>query len=197
MMESKARSTDKVSGAIERFSGFGEGAAGGGTFIFEARDKDGNIKWTAEAKNLTTNQGRQDMNAKYFLGSTYTAAWFIGLVNNTPTPSYAVADTMASHAGWVETTDYSGTDRATADFGTATTADPSVIANTVASGGTVASFSITGTVTIDGAFLTATEDNSTNTGVLFSVAAFESPGDRSVVNGDTLNVTYQFSLADA
>ena len=196
-MESKARSTDKVSGAIERFSGFGEGAAGGGTFIFEARDKDGNIKWTAEAKNLTTNQGRQDMNAKYFLGSSYTAAWFIGLVNNTPTPSYAVADTMASHAGWVETTDYSGTDRATATFGTATTADPSVISNSVASGGTVASFGITGTVTIDGAFLTATQDNSTNTGVLFSVAAFESPGDRSVVNGDTLNVTYQFSLADA
>jgi hypothetical protein len=186
-----------VSGAIERFSGFGEGAAGGGTFIFEARDKDGNIKWTAEAKNLTTNQGRQDMNAKYFLGSSYTAAWFIGLVNNTPTPSYAVADTMASHAGWVETTDYSGTDRATATFGTATTADPSVISNSVASGGTVASFGITGTVTIDGAFLTATQDNSTNTGVLFSVAAFESPGDRSVVNGDTLNVTYQFSLADA
>ena len=196
-MESKARSTDKVSAAIERFSGFREGAAGGGTFIFEARDKDGNVKWTAEAKNLTTNQGRQDMNAKYFLGSSYTAAWFIGLVNNTPTPSYAVADTMASHAGWVETTDYSGTDRATATFGTATTADPSVISNSVASGGTVATFGITGTVTIDGAFLTATQDNSTNTGVLFSVAAFESPGDRSVVNGDTLNVTYQFSLADA
>ena len=196
-MESKARSTDKVSCAIERFSSFGEGAAGGGTFIFEARDKDGNIKWTAEAKNLTTNQGRQDMNAKYFLGSSYTAAWFIGLVNNTPTPSYAVADTMASHAGWEETTDYSGTDRATATFGTATTADPSVISNSVASGGTVATFGITGTVTIDGAFLTATQDNSTNTGVLFSVAAFESPGDRSVVNGDTLNVTYQFSLADA
>ena len=196
-MESKARSTDKVSGAIERFSGFGEGAAGGGTFIFEARDKDGNLKWSDEAKNLTTNQGRQDMNAKYFLGSSYTAAWFIGLVNNTPTPSYAVADTMASHAGWVETTDYSGTDRATATFGTATTADPSVISNSVASGGTVATFGITGTVTIDGAFLTATQDNSTNTGVLFSVAAFESPGDRSVVNGDTLNVTYQFSLADA
>jgi hypothetical protein len=70
-MESKARSTDKVSGAIERFSGFGEGAAGGGTFIFEAYDKDGNLKWTAEAKNLTTNVGRQDMNAKYFLGSGY------------------------------------------------------------------------------------------------------------------------------
>jgi len=197
MMESKARSTDKVNATIERFSGFSEGAAGGGVFIFEAYDKDGNLKWRDKAKNLTTNVGRQDMNAKYFDGSSYDAFWYIGLVNNTPTPTYDVTDTMASHAGWVETIAYSGSDRATADFGTATSADPSVIANTVASGGTVASFSITGTVTIDGAFLTDTEDNSTNTGILFSVAAFEAPGDRSVVAGDTLNVTYQFSLADA
>jgi hypothetical protein len=197
MMESKARSTDKVNAVVERFSGFGEGAAGGGTFVFEAYDKDGNLKWRDEAKNLTTNVGRQSMNTEFFTGSNYTAAWYIGLVNNTPTPTYDVTDTMASHAGWVETIAYSGSDRATADFGTATSANPSVIANTVASGGTVATFLITGTVTIDGAFLTSTEDNQTNTGILFSVAAFEAPGDRSVVNGDTLNVTYQFSLADA
>ena len=196
-MESKAKSSDKVNGAIERFSGFGEGAAGGGVFVFEAYDKDGNLKWRGEAKNLTTNTGRQDMNAKYFTGTSYSAGWFIGLVNNSPTPSYDVTDTMASHAGWVETQDYSGSDRATANFGTATSADPSVIANTVASGGTVASFSITGTVTIDGAFLTDDEAKVDSSGILFSVAAFESPGDRSVVNGDTLNVTYQFSLADA
>jgi hypothetical protein len=30
---------------------------------------------------------------------------------------------------------------------------------------------------------------------LFSAADFQSPGDRSVVSGDTLNVTYTFSLA--
>jgi hypothetical protein len=197
MMESKAKSSDKVSGTIEQFSSFRESAVGGGVFVFEAYDKDGKLKWRDEAKNLTTNTGRQDMNTKYFTGTTYTAAWYVGLVNNSPTPSYDVTDTMASHAGWVETTDYSGSDRITADFGTATSADPSVITNTAGTGGTVATFNITGTVTIDGAFLTATEDNSTNTGILFSVAAFESPGDRSVVNGDTLNVTYQFSLADA
>ena len=199
-MKSKARSTDKVSGAIERFSGFGEGAAGGGTFIFEAYDKDGNLKWRDEAKNLTTNVGRQLMNTEFFTGSNYTAAWYIGLVNNSPTPVYSVTNTMSDiNTGgvWTETTDYSGSDRATADFGTATSANPSIIANTVASGGTVAVFNITGTVTIDGAFLTDTQDNGTYTGTLFSVAAFEAPGDRSVVNGDTLNVTYQFSLTDA
>ena len=199
-MESKARSTDKVSGAIERFSGFGEGAAGGGTFIFEAYDKDGNLKWRDEAKNLTTNVGRQDMNDKYFDGSSYDAFWYIGLVNNSPTPVYSVTDTMSDiNTGgvWTETTAYDGSNRATADFGGATDDNPSIIANTVASGGTVASFSITGTVTIDGAFLTNTQSKSAYTGILFSVAAFEAPGDRSVVNGDTLNVTYQFSLADA
>lgn len=196
-MDSKAKSVDKVSATTESRSDFSQGAMGGGTFIFEAYDKDGNLKWKDEAKNLTTNVGRQDMNTQYFKGSTYTAAWYIGLVNNSPTPSYALTDTMASHAGWTETTDYSGTNRATASFGSVTSADPSVIANSSGTGGTVATFNITGTVTIDGAFLTATQDNSTNTGILFSVAAFETPGDRSVVNGDTLNVTYQFSLADA
>jgi hypothetical protein len=29
---------------------------------------------------------------------------------------------------------------------------------------------------------------------LFSAADFQAPGDRSVVSGDVLNVTYQFSL---
>jgi hypothetical protein len=81
---------------------------------------------------------------------------------------------MASHAGWVRNYRLLDTDRATATFGTATTTDPSVISNSVASGGTVATFGITGTVTIDGAFLTDTQATIPNTGVLFSVAAFES-----------------------
>jgi hypothetical protein len=51
---------------------------------------------------------------------------------------------------------------------------------------------MTGTVTVDGAFL-ASVDTGTS-GVLFSVSAFQAPGDRAVVSGDTLNVTYQFSL---
>jgi hypothetical protein len=192
-MVAKAKSTDRVAGKVEKNSGTSVGASGGGVFHFECYDKDGNLKWADTAKNLVVNVGLQDMNAKYFKGSGYTAAWYLGLVNASPSPSFAAGDTMASHAGWAETTDYSGANRATANFGTATTADPSVIDNDSSQ----ASFAITGTVTVAGAFLTATQDNTTNTGVLFSVAAFESPGDRSVVNGDTLNVKYEFSLADA
>jgi hypothetical protein len=57
-------------------------------------------------------------------------------------------------------------------------------------------FSMNGTTTIKGAFLTNIQDRTSNTGLLFSVANFTG-GDRAVVSGDTLNVTYEFSLNDA
>jgi len=56
-------------------------------------------------------------------------------------------------------------------------------------------FSINATTTVGGAFLTSDNTKGGTTGTLFSAADFQSPGDRSVVNGDTLNVTYTFSLS--
>jgi hypothetical protein len=60
---------------------------------FQCFDKDGNLKWEDSAHNLVVNVGLQDMNDKYFSGSTYTAAWFLALVNDSPSPSYAAGDT--------------------------------------------------------------------------------------------------------
>jgi hypothetical protein len=97
---------------------------------------------------------------------------------------------MASHGGWVEVTPYSGT-RPAATFAAATNANPSVVTNTASP----ASFSITSTQTVGGAFLVSNSTAGGSTGVLFSAADFQSPGDRAVVSGDTLNVTYTFSLA--
>lgn len=195
-MKTQAKSTDKVAGSVFKNDFHKEGARGGGTFHFVCYDKDGNLKWEDSAKNIVVNTGLQDMNTKYFKGSSYNAVWYIGLVSNTNFSAYAAGDTLASHAGWEETTAYSGGDRITAVFGTATTAAPSVINNAVATGGTVAVFSITGTVTVKGAFLTNIQDKTDNVGLLFSASNFTG-GDRSVVSGDTLNVTYEFSLDDA
>jgi hypothetical protein len=97
---------------------------------------------------------------------------------------------MSSHAGWTEVVAYSQATRPACTFGTATTADPSVITNTASP----ATFSINGTTTVGGAFLTSNSTKSGTTGILFSASDFQSPGDRSVVNGDTLTVTYTFSL---
>ena len=99
-------------------------------------------------------------------------------------------DTLASHSGWAELvpgTDYTG-NRKAAVFGTATTADPSVISNSASP----ASFAmlVNGT-TVAGALLCNAASGTS--GVLFSVGNFTG-GDKSVDNGDTLNVTYTFSL---
>ena len=192
-MISKAKSTDQVSADVKRSTGYADGAAGGGVFTVECYDKNGNLKWETKAKNLVTNQGLQDMNTKYFTGVVYNAAWYIGLVDNAGFTAYAAGDTLASHAGWNENVGYSGGNRGTASFGSATAADPSVISNSASQ----ASFSITGTATIRGAFLTNIQNNTVNSGLLFSVADFEAPGSRAVVSGDTLNVRYDFSLSDA
>jgi hypothetical protein len=162
----------------------------GGVFTVQCFDSEGNLKWTAEKHNLVVNVGLKDMNDKYFTGSGYTAGWFLGLYGAAATNDPAAGDTMASHAGWTEITAYSQATRPACTFGAATTADPSVISNTAS----VAVFSMNGTETVGGAFLTSDNTKGGTTGVLFSAGDFQSPGDRAVVNGDTLNVTYQFSL---
>lgn len=188
MFSEQAKSGDSMTAGLVAKTGFGENAKGGGVFHVQCLDKDGNLKWEDSMHNLVVNVGLKDMNDKYFSGSSYTAAFYLGLITGPGSgTSYAAADTLASHAGWTEFTDYSG-NRKAVTFGAATTADPSVITNS----GSPSSFSITGTGTVAGAFLCTV--SSGTSGVLFSEADFQSPGDRNVVSGDTLNVTYTFSL---
>ena len=167
-----------------------EKVSAGGVFTVQCFDKDGALKWTAEEHNLVVNVGLKDMNEKYFTGSAYTATWFLGLYGAGASNNPAAGDTMASHAGWVEVLVYSQATRPACTFSTSTTADPSVISNAAS----VAVFSVNGTSTVGGAFLTNSSTKNGTTGILFSAGDFTSPGDRAVVNGDTLNVTYQFSL---
>jgi hypothetical protein len=190
MINNKAASTDQVSAAVQKAKGVSEGIRGGGVFTVVCYDKDGNHKWTAKSPNLVVNVGLADMNDKYFSGSGYSATWYLGLYGAASSNDPAAGDTMASHAGWTEVTDYSQATRPAATFGSATVADPSVIDNS----GSVAVFSINNTVTVGGAFLTSNNTKGGTTGILFSASDFQAPGDRNVVSGDTLNVTYQFSL---
>jgi hypothetical protein len=118
--------------------------------------------------------------------------WYLGLVTGPGSgTTYAAGDTMSSHAGWTEYVNYSNATRVTATFATATTATPSVVTNTASP----AVFTINGAGgVVAGAFLTSGSAKSGTTGTLFSEADFGSPGDRTVVSGDTLSVTYTFSL---
>jgi len=190
MSNENAKSQDLVASALSTAKRTSDAAKAGGVYRMECVGADGQVKWVAECPNLVVNVGLQDMNTKYFSGSAYTATWFIGLYGAGASNTPAAGDTAASHAGWTEVVPYSNATRPTATFGTATTADPSVISNSASP----AAFTINATQTVGGAFLISNSTKSGSTGILFSASDFQSPGDRAVVSGDTLNVTYTFNL---
>ena len=186
MFNEKVASTDNVSAGLVARPGSDAGARAGGVFYVECFDKDGNLKWKTSEHNLVVNEGLQAMNNAFFNSVGYSAAGYLGLVTGPGSgTTYAATDTLASK-GWTEFTNYSGA-RKLVTFGSPTAADPSVIV------GGPSSFSITGAGgVVAGAFLCNV--SSGTSGILFSESDFTSPGDRTVVNGDTLNVTYTFSL---
>jgi hypothetical protein len=188
MMKDHAITGDAIGASVTINNSVSASMMAGGVYHVQCFDKDGNLKWEDKAHNLVVNQGLKDMNDKYFSGAAYTAAWYLGLVTGPGSgTTFAAADTLASHAGWTEFTNYSGS-RGAVTFGAATTADPSVITNP-----SPVQFTITGAGgTVAGAFLASV--SSGTSGILFSESDFQSPGDRAVVSGDVLNVTYQFSL---
>lgn len=93
-----------------------------------------------------------------------------------------LADTMASHASFVESTAYSNANRVTWTPG-------AVSAGSVSNSGAVAAFSINATDWIFGAFLTSNNTISGTTGSLYGMGVNSSGVARQVLNGDTLNVT--------
>ena len=191
MFNDKVKSKDVAASSLTAGGSASDSASAKGIYKIQCHDAQGNLKWEAEAPNLVVNGGLQDMNAKYFTGSSYTAAWYLGLYGSGSTNNPAAGDTMSSHAGWTEVTAYSQATRPACTFGTPTTANPSVATNSASP----ATFSINATTVVGGAFLTSNNTKGGTTCTLYSAADFSSPGDRSVVSGDTLSVTYTLSLA--
>ena len=191
MSTENSKAQDAVSASLTANKGATERVGAGGVYTVTCIGADGVEKWSDTFHNKVVNQGLQDMNSKYFQGSGYTAAWYLGLVEGPGSgTTYAAADTLASHAGWTELTpgtDYTG-NRKAVTFGTATTADPSVIDNS----GSPSSFAmLVNSTVVAGAFLCSVASGTS--GVLFSAGDFTG-GDKTVDSGDTLNVTYSFSL---
>jgi hypothetical protein len=191
MSVEKAKAGENIAAGLVAGTQSGEAAKATGKYTVECFDKDGNLKWKAETPNLVVNVGLQYMAGSALTSTTQITTWYLGLYGTGASNSPAAGDTMSSHIGWTENTTYSNANRPTATLAAATNANPSVVTNSASP----ATFNINGTTTIGGAFLTSSNTKGGTTGTLFSAADFQAPGDRSVVNGDTLNVTYTFSLA--
>ena len=178
---------DRMSAEVIRGSSLAEDVNLRGRYLVECVGPDGTVKWTDEIINLVTNVGEDDILDKYFKGSAYTAAHYVGLISSSPTP--AETDTMSSHGVWTEITAYSETVRQTLTMGT-------VSGQSVDNSASKASFSINGTATVGGAFVCTDNAKSGTAGVLYSAGAFTG-GDKSVTSGDTLNVTYTATAGGA
>ena len=178
---------DQVSAGLITNPKAGDMVGAGGVYTVTCVGPDGVEKWADTFHNLVMNGGLANMNGVYFASGTQSTTWYLGLVTGPGSgTAFAAGDTLAVHAGWTENTDYSG-NRKAVTFGAATTANPSVITNSASP----SSFLITGTATIAGALLCNVASGTS--GVLFSAGDFTG-GDKSVASGDTLNVTYTFSL---
>lgn len=187
----KIKATDVVSSGLSCNTKAGEAAQATGIYYVECRDKDGNLKWEAQSKNLVVNVGLEYMAGTALTSVSQITTWYLGLYGAGASNAPAAGNTMSSHSSWTEDVNYSNATRVVATLAAATTANPSVVTNSASP----AIFNINGSTTIGGAFLTSGSAKSGTAGTLFSAADFGSPGDRVVVSGDTLTVTYTFSLA--
>ena len=189
MSYEKANIADIVTCGVRAGTQAAERAIAVGRYTLECRDKGGRLKWVVEEDNLVVNVGLQYMAGVALTSTAQITTWYLGLITG-PGVTTNSADTMSSK-GWTEFTGYSNANRLLPTFTAATNANPSVVTNT----GSPVSFNINATGIVGGAFLTSNNTKGGTTGTLFSEKAFSSPGDRSVVSGDAIQVTYTLSLA--
>lgn len=157
-------------------------------YLLEAFDKDGKLKWTDYFWNAVVTEGLNDSLDKHFKAAAYTAAWYVALTDSAP--SFAPGDTMSSHPGWSEITAYTEGTRPTLSLG-------AITSGSVDNSASRAVFSVNANGTaIGGAFVCADNTKGGSTGVLYGGGAF-SAGDKSLDNGDTLNVTVVLTAASA
>lgn len=144
---------------------------------------------TVEA-NLITTEGKNDLLTQYLKGSGYTAAFYLGLVDNAGFSAYNAADTAAkivTSGGitggsnqWAEGVPYSNANRLAFVPGTAS-------AGSIDNSGSPAAFNINAPLTVRGGFMATNNVKGGTSGKIYGEADFGVA--RSVLSGDTLNVT--------
>jgi hypothetical protein len=155
--------------------------------------EDPTILWRETVENLTTNEGCNNALQNQFKASAYTAAWYVGLINNASFTALADTDSSAQingSNGWVEDTAYSGSVRQTLTLG-------SVSSGSVSNTASPASFTMNATGTLNGAFVASTATQGAGAGgtILYGEASFGST--QPYVSGNVITVTITLTAVTA
>lgn len=183
------RSDVAVAASAQRGAGLGAGKRLSTHYLVECFDREGKLKWVDEFDNLVVTAGLNDSLTQHFKGAAYTAAWYVGLTDGTPT--FDAGDTMdGGHAGWTEVTAYDEAVRQTLTLG-------AVAAGSVNNSAAKATFTIdTNGTTVGGCFIVTNSTKGGATGTLYGGGAFTA-GDKSLDDDDTLAVTVTLTAAAA
>jgi len=166
-----------------------------GHYHVVCRDSEGNVKWEENFPNLVNAVGKELMLDTLLKGSSYSVVGpYLGLISGA-SPTFLAADTMTSHSGWTEFTNYTvggSSVRGTAVFAVATSSGLSP-SNVTTSAAAAITYTITGGGgTVGGCFLVtgsgASNTQSNTSGTLYSAGAFATA--KTTTAGDTVSVTY-------
>lgn len=155
-----------------------------GRFYIETLLPDGRAVNREYIPNGVCTAGINHMLDVVFRAQAASAVWYLGIINNASFSALAAADTLASHAGWVEWTNYAG-NRPTWTPGAAAAGS---ITNPA-----LASATMNAAGTIRGLFLCNV--NTGTAGILYSTAALSSG--RAVTNTEVLQLGYTSSITPA
>ena len=132
------------------------------------------------AINGITTPAINDLFETQFRSGTQKPSWYLGLIRDDNYTALAAADTMASHAGWEEGTEYSEGTRPAWSAGAAA---GKAIANSAA-----AEFTVNAEQTFKGLFLASNSTKGGTTGILWCTGLFDV--EQSMPSGQVLKVYY-------
>jgi len=180
---------DLAAGSMVRGRRFDDDLGPKGVVHYELY-RGGKLLLPRTACNAVTNTAKNRFLDGWFNAGTIetNTTWSIGLVDAATYSSFQLTDTMSSHTGWQEFTDYTvggvGTNRGLWSQGAAS--------GQAVTNASPVTFDFTASGTIQGIFVVSNITKGSTANLLWSTASFLSP--LTVESGDQLRVTYTVQL---
>jgi hypothetical protein len=153
----------------------------GGEFYWMILDRAGEVTRWGSFHNSITGAALNAILDAYFNEGTQPAGFYIGLIDNDSYSELDSDDTMSSHSGWIENTDYSQAARPQWN--------PSAAASGLLAGAAACEYTMTAAADIAGMFVTTDDTKGGTDGLLWSHGEFSVV--QSMQVGETLKCFYE------
>jgi hypothetical protein len=176
----------------------------GGALIYRQR-RGGQVIASGEVRNMVVTEGKNDFLATVFNAQQsqglQSLQWWLGIVDGPSFSSFDVSDSLASHPGWTQFTQYIPSLPSLLAPLTATSrgywyrnaaSGGQMLGDDTADSGDWVQFTNSSTTTVQGIFVTTDRVRSGTSGIIWATCPFASP--LSVNGGDILNLIYSVTL---